>query len=257
MKLVAGLLVKNELSRYLAPCVESLLTWVDEIRALDDASTDGSYEYLGGLDRVTVERLGGTFFEHEGRARNRLLDFTLAAEPSHVVAIDADELVTNGRAVRKACEGPAEVLMLDMQEVWCAETGCLCVRVDGGWAPRRIGPVFRVPTQRNSLWRIADRALACGREPIAVAQAVMRRKGVPVAADVLHLGWACQPDRAARHDRYVVADGGRFHASQHLDSIMWADERVKLEWRTWPAPLRPFKPALLERINQGAAETAT
>lgn len=254
MKLVAGLLCRNELSRYLQPCVESLLTFVDEIRVLDDGSTDGSYEWLRGVDGVTVDRLDGTFFDHEGRARQRLLEFTLAADPSHIVAIDCDELVTDGAAVRRACAGRGEVFMVEMQEVWCAEPTCLCVRVDGGWAPRRIGPIFKVPPRLTAGWRIADRPGACGREPLAVAQQVRSRRRLTYLDDVafLHLGWACEVDRAARHARYADA-AGFGHASKHIESIMWADRRVKLEWRDWPAALQPWKAEVLERTNMRAA----
>jgi glycosyltransferase involved in cell wall biosynthesis len=46
VKLIASLIVRNELKRYLEPCVAHLLEFCDEIRVLDDRSDDGTREWL-------------------------------------------------------------------------------------------------------------------------------------------------------------------------------------------------------------------
>ena len=49
-------------------------------------------------DRVAIWWLdGGTFYEHEGRARQKLLTLTQELEPTDVLAIDADEFVADGQ----------------------------------------------------------------------------------------------------------------------------------------------------------------
>jgi len=242
MKLVAAMIVRNELGRYLRPCVESLLTFCDEVRVYDDGSDDGSREWLQAQERVAVTATAGThFFEHEGRARNAALRWAMKGAPTHLLAVDADEFVSDGQAVRAACDEDAGrgVWALGMQEVWKADAGNLWLRIDGGWRAQEAGiPIlWRAPPARvaqTGAWQIPDRALACGREPLAV-----RRLGRPirVPADVLHFGWANENDRARRYARYVEHDGGRFHRSQHLDSIMWPDRRVRLKRRHWPPGL--------------------
>lgn len=112
--------------------------------------------------------------------------------------------------------------------------------------------LFTVPSMDRGTsrhWRLPDRALACGRVPTEVAVR-SNRSNAPVVADILHFGWSCEKDRAARHHRYVVHDGGKHHASPHLDSIMFPDEKVKMTTRPWPESLGPWKTGLVDRINR-------
>jgi hypothetical protein len=248
MNLVASVIVRNELGRYLEDAIGALLEYVDEIRIVDCGSTDGTYEWLlrQPVSVLSAPEFAGDTgtFSHEGRARQRLLEWTLAAEPTHILSIDGDEFVADGRLVRHACLGPAAVLTLEMLEVWELDGDCICVRADGGWRPHPVPILYRGPTARDdaSLWRIADRALACGREPLAVRQRM--RAARSTGTEILHFGWANQAERAARHARYAAADGGRFHQSGHLDSILWGDDRVTLDGYPWPAELEQRRPSI-------------
>lgn len=240
--------MRNEIDRYLVPCIDHLLAFCDLVAVLDDCSTDGSYEWLRSRRGVEVVRtLGPNFFKHEGQARQRLLEFTFEQRPTHVVALDADELASEGAAIRAACETTHDVFSLPMLEVWKAQPDCLCVRGDGGWRPHATGALWRVPADTARL-RIADRALACGRVPTVVDQA----RATPIDAQLWHFGWANETERVARHRRYAVADGGRYHASQHLDSILWPDDRVAMHGYDWPESLLPYRQQILERTMRGA-----
>jgi hypothetical protein len=252
VRLIASLVVRNELGRYLEPCVDHLLEFCDEIAILDDGSDDGFPAALASYRRservhVHLDTLTPRFFTHEGTRRQTLLDFTLSRDPTHVLAIDADELVSDGAAVRRACETDADVFALDMLEVWEAQPDCLCIRGDGGWLPHPVHPLWRVPADTSRL-RIADRALACGRVPTVVDQT----PGVPTGVSIFHFGWANETERVARHQRYAVADGGRFHSSRHLDSILWPDEQVAMQGVEWPDGLLPYRDRILERTSKGA-----
>lgn len=269
LKLVASLILRNENDRFLKPCVESLQTFCDEIRAVDDNSNDGSYQTLQNMGVEVVRNDRSMFYEHEGRARQRLLEWTMEGNPTHVLAIDADEFVADGQALRAALEAPTPmptaqerrqrralpavgVWGLQMQEIWGAGEEWLSVRQDGGWKEHPVPIVFAVPTMNRQTvrhWRIPDRALACGRVPTEVA-ARSNRGHSPAVTQLLHFGWACESDRHERHHRYVVHDGGAHHASKHLDSIMWVDRRVLRTRRAWPESLVAAKPGLLERINR-------
>ena len=237
MRLVASMITRNELGRYLRPSIAHLREFCDEIRVLDDASDDGTCEWLCEQRGVALAvNEGPSMFEHEGRARQKLLEWTLAAAPDYVLAIDADEFVTDGAALRRSAEAGGEALTLVMREVWKAGES-LWTREDGGWRAHPVPILWRVPPGNPKRLRILDRALACGREPEAV-RAAARRGMRPSGADVLHFGWAREEEREARYRRYAEADGGRFHASAHLNSILWPEERVKLEARPWPEGLR-------------------
>jgi hypothetical protein len=59
----------------------------------------------------------------------------------------------------------------------------------------------------------------------------------PVGTSILHFGWARESERQSRYDRYAKHDGGQFHASQHLESILWSEDRIQLSARGWPVSL--------------------
>jgi hypothetical protein len=255
VKIVASLLTKNDLARYLEVCVDSLLEFVDEIRIVDDGSTDGTAEWL--RDRAWAEpRVAALleneslFFSHEGRRRQRLLEWTLEGSPSHILGIDSDEVAIGGQAIRDACAFNHDVFSLGIAEAWEASEDRICIRTDGGWRPHDIHALWRVPQPfDHKRWRIADRALACGRVPPQVD----RGRGHWVDAEIIHWGWSCEAERVARHHRYVVADGGRFHRSTHLDSILNPCERVDLEGMDWPAGLLPYRDAILAKVTSTAS----
>lgn len=253
MRLVASLVTRNELSRYLELCIASLLEFCDEIRVLDDCSDDGSLGWLGKRwkqERVFVMTTREpSFYVHEGHTRQTLLEWTLRAEPTHILAIDADEFVADGRMVRKSLQNnpSQEVWTLGMQEIWKADEEQLYVRNDGGWRTHDAPMLFRVPSEPPHSWAIQDKALACGREPVYVRQQF--RHALKTGTDTLHFGWTNESERRSRYTRYEIADGGRFHASQHLQSILWPDNRVRLQRRAWPAGLLPYQAHLLEKVR--------
>lgn len=256
MRLVASLLVRNEIGRYLKLCIGHLAEFCEEIRVVDDASTDHTFDWLADIGHpVDVLQLPrDTFFRNEAAARQEALEWTVRhPTPTHVLAIDADEFVADGQALRRILkESAAPVFNLCMEEVWKASAATLAIRVDGGWRPTWSSCLWRVPHNvdwSHPDWRIRARALACGREPVAVRHMAQTRQAVDTEISLFHFGWANESERAQRYERYQVADGGRFHASSHLASIMWPDEQVRLEAREWPEALTSRRPAILGRAN--------
>lgn len=251
-------IARNEAGRFLRWTIPALFDFCDEVRVVCDASTDGTHKILTDHGCVVKRNDRPLFFDHEGRARQQLLDWTMEGNPTHILAIDCDELVADGQQLREKMQGTSKsgVWSLDMQEVWKADEQSLSIRQDGGWKAHPVGIAFAVQDmmqnrQLRRHWVIPDRALACGRVPVAVAQAANRnRQGEPSATEILHLGWSCEKDRDERYQRYVKHDGGKFHASTHLQSIMYEDDRVELTKRDWPVALSGMKAGLLDRINR-------
>ena len=241
VKLVASAIIRNEAHRYLKPWLAHLREFCDEIRILDDASTDETNEILrdriapGGVALMTVPE--PLFDVHEGQARQRLLEWTLEAEPTHVLAIDADEFIGDGARLRTILEGDpvTPAWTLTMTEVWDVTDEALGIRVDGAWRPYDRVHLWAVPPQAQrqrapSYWQIPQRKLACPPIPLSVIRSTTRAS----AQRIYHFGWADPSTRQARYDRYMALDGGRFHARGHLNSIIWPPERIQLQNAPWP-----------------------
>lgn len=233
MKLVASMPVYNEMDRGLELAIGSLMKCCDEVRCLDDGSSDDSYKFLKGHPSVSVTHNDGpSWRDNEGLFRQSLLDWTMQAEPTHILAIDADEIIPEAEDLRTIIEHSpgVEVFSLRMCEVWNTQPSPWTVRWDGGWIPHDVSLIWSPSSNPNNM-AMPDKKLASGRLPAALAFVPAQRTGL----DILHLGWARKSDRPRRHKRYVDLDGGEFHASAHLDSIMWEDGRCDL--RDYEHPL--------------------
>lgn len=235
MRLAASLVVRNELDRYLEPCIAHLLDFCDMVVVLDDASDDGTREFLVEHpdDRVhVVLNPRSTFYEHEGRTRQILVDATLGFDPTYVLTLDADEFVSDGIGLRAMLAEQAQavpVWSLQIEEIWKATPDVLLSREDGGWRSHPLSVLWSTSTGREM--RMLDRKLACRRVP----KSVLDTRAHTSHFSLLHFGWADPATRQRRYDRYAKHDGGRFHASRHLQSILWDDRRVQLRPRAWPA----------------------
>lgn len=237
MKLAASLVVRNELGRYLEPCIEHLLEFCDIVVVQDDGSDDGTRRWLQDHDDERIALYANstsTFFVHEGQTRQRLLVKTLAHEPTHVLNIDADEFVDAGTQLRAALKAEPDVPFwsLSIEEIRVMKQDHLLVREDGSWKTHDITCLWKVPDDIRRL-KIMDRRLACRRVPTLVWQA----RGKAVGVSLLHFGWNNPSERKERAARYAQHDGGRFHANTHLKSILWGDDdpRMKLRSREWPS----------------------
>jgi glycosyltransferase involved in cell wall biosynthesis len=246
MTLVASMVCKNEMGRYLDIVIPHLLSFCDEIRVIDDGSTDGTFEYLLRQDRVSVGgNAGKPFMEHESELRNRLLMWTMEASPTYVLSIDADEFVGSPEIVRECMAKGEAVYTLQMDEVWMCSERELCLRVDGLWGPRKCPILWKAPARLGGNWMIPDRKLACGREPLAVRRAKSQISG----SSVFHFGWTRTAERVARAERYFVHDQGKFHQDRHLQSILFTDEQVVVTSVPWPTGIEPWRAELAARAQ--------
>ena len=247
MRLVAVTNTQNERGRYLERTGPALLKFVDEWVVQDDASTDGTPDYLTSIGAHVFEAVDGARWrEDEGALHNRLLEHALSFEPTHVIAVDADEVVLDGAGVRTALEvdeemltreGRPRVYTLTMLELWQMDPPL--VRHDGGWRPHEVGICYSVPPA--GIGAIRSKKLASPRIPHDAVLEIRRRRGRATGVAIVHLGWANPLERAERHRRYAELDGGRYHTRRHLASILYPDAECDLR------PLDPLHVAQLER----------
>jgi glycosyltransferase involved in cell wall biosynthesis len=254
MNLASSVIVRNEVDRYLKPCIEHLLAFSDAVYVFDDASTDGTSEWLATHpdERLKVlrndgaERDTGSDFHRHAENRNRLLQFTLDGNPTYILAIDADEFVSDGQALRQSCERHnGQALSLTMREVWAADENGLSIREDNLWRSHEVTMLWPTNFVGRSQMEIDDLGPATGRTP----KLLNRMRGVATGESTYHFGWANPLLRQGRFDRYMEHDKGQYHQRRHLESIMWPDRRVVKSFRAWPETLSSVKPEILERAN--------
>jgi glycosyltransferase involved in cell wall biosynthesis len=234
MKLIASMPARNELGRYLRQTVTHALTYCDEVCVLDDGSTDGSREWLEAQDRVSVRTLDNPGWAREDGdehvTRQALFEHTMEGEPTHVLCIDADEFVPGGIWLNALLAGNPDVPVwtLRVVELWRSDPPA--IRVDGGWRPRAAPILYQAPQVVEGAWHAHERRCACPREPVAVSQLYAARRFRDSHIDLLHCGWAnmTPEERLPRARRYMDFDQGEYHASEHIESILWPDEKVRL-----------------------------
>lgn len=97
MKIVAIMPVRNE-SWVLGLSARALLKWVDELVILDHCSTDGSRLIIRDIGAENITRLRWISDDdpiwHEMAHRQRLLECARGMRATHIVTIDADEVLS-------------------------------------------------------------------------------------------------------------------------------------------------------------------
>lgn len=205
----------GEAARYLDAVLERAFIVSDEIVCFLDPSTDRDTEelcadYTNHVVRSYEHSWGG----HEGLFRQGAWDaLTFTVNPTHddhILILDADELIVDTDAVEKAVRDyPQHRLGFLFHEMFTMSD----YRTDGHWKPYPAW--IMIPFRKGG--RIAERAMASGREPTYAAN--IRRVDTPIA-NVLHYGYAKAADRHRKFERYMELDGGNYHSIDHLRSII-------------------------------------
>jgi len=216
MRIIAHMVVgPGEADRFLKAVLGRVNDWADVIHvALDPVAGDEEELLAVQMANHATRVESPTFVEHEGRFREaawRQMEETVKPElGDYIVCIDADEIIVNAAAVRKAIrEYPGKRLGVKFHHMWDKDH----YRSDGQWRPH-VAHII-IPYQPNG--HHVDRAMACGREPTYAQNLPMH--GQPVS-DILHLGYMREQDKQAKYDRYMLLDGGAFHSNAHIKSII-------------------------------------
>jgi hypothetical protein len=216
----------NELDRYIPDTVPWLQTICDAVHIFDDASTDGTFEYLASLGVTVAQRapFETSFAEDEsafrGRAWRVMETMTAPTENDWVLCIDADEFLLAGEAdqtrdVLTSCIEMADNLnsgsvTFPVREVFGhADDGTPLVRTDGWWG--------EIEATRLVRWRpdgkFAPRRQGGGSIPANWDEGYFNLDDLAIA----HYGYARPRDRQAKYARYAGTTG---HNPSHVASIL-------------------------------------
>jgi glycosyltransferase involved in cell wall biosynthesis len=200
IRLVALLACRNEM-RFLPEYFANVGPQVDGVIALDDGSTDGSAEYLGGRPEVIeLLRVPATRpdWDEPGNFA-RLVEAALRAGADWAMSLDADDRVEREfraraeRVIRRGRLLGRSGYSIRYRELWDSEA---TYRVDGIWGGKSPSRLLRV--------RAGD---VVDRQPVH-APKVPRSAGWVPRADLIvyHMRMIAPEDRRARRLRYETLD---------------------------------------------------
>lgn len=227
-KLTAMMIVRNEADRYLKRCLESLLTFADDIVILDDASDDDTPELCLSYPRVKLYRQPHSMFlTDEAELRQKLWHYTTENKPEWILSIDADEFMEESflkEVPFLLSQNYFKAIGFRLFDCWGDEEH---FRIDGLWNPwlRGFAPyLIKYQPQLESSWPALK--FHCGRLPLAYRQLVHYESAIRIK----HLGWANLLDTKAKYDRAIRQDPvNRYMKREHYESILWPPEKVKTE----------------------------
>jgi len=218
MKLIAQMVGRDEEGRFLDDVLQHVSSIVDEIVFTDDCSDDKTAEIAA--DYAHVYRMDEpTFEKDEGLLRTTAwanLE-NHASVGDWILGIDCDEklfsFVPGLSMVDLLGNDRLDVVNIKFYHMW-NETH---YRVDKAWKPHNSYRLYRYYLGGQ----FKDSKLACGSEPTYIHK-LIRRGGYLKNSGLAmqHLGYVRDEDKYAKYDRYMMLDGGDFHARAHLESII-------------------------------------
>jgi len=218
--IIAQMVGRNETSRFLEPVLRRIKDQVDEIVFTDDFSEDDTAEIASKYAHV-YKNDSAIFPVHEGKLRSVAWHnlSNHAKEGDWIIAIDCDEMLyaldnDNNTNIKKVLDNsPYDVVNVRFYHMWSPTH----YRVDKLWAPNNSSRIFRFKEDGVFL----DKKLACGSEPTYVMQDIQRKNYWLHSGLVMqHLGYIHDPDKEAKHKRYMNLDRGEFHDLKHIESIV-------------------------------------
>ena len=226
LKLIAGLLIKNEANRYLRECLDDLTQYVDGFVILDNGSTDDSIEICSSYKKCLEVKTDSTDFKvNELYLRKLLFELICKYNPEWILMIDADEVFES------KFKTEVKKIMAATDFFWFSFIHLhfwgdkIHYRIDKLWKPHNSAiRLCRYAPDFSYNWGITP--FACGSLPFNIFYQPGKRTDIVVK----HYGYANPDDIKKKYEFYKEQDPlGRYHAKEHLESI--GDKVVSLvQW---------------------------
>ena len=221
MKIIGGLLCRNEEHRWLTKYLQQMETLCDELVVLDDKSTDKSADlcYMYGAKvHASPEFL---FDSNESMLRNRLWNLCAnsAKDRDWIVILDADELLSDPIFLKSMLISSENInyLGLHLYDMW-SETH---YRSDNLWNAHQRWWMMCARINKNHAYTFNENKLHCGRWPNEILKECAIEMHVTPGTCIKHMGWSTAEDRQRKYERYMKLDGeGKFGILEQYKSIL-------------------------------------
>lgn len=224
--LIAGMICKNEFSRYLKEVVFNLLDFVDKLIILDDKSDDETYEWLKFIQTIDIKAKKKIILYQMPKSVFRTDEYlirttlwqkikNISKNGDWILINDADEIIEQKyhNKILNLISSNNKFTSVGMRlyNMW-SETE---YRDDGAWSPKVDIKRRLFKFKPKDTW-LYDRKFACGEVPRYVFQENLFISDIRLK----HLAYMKEVDRIRKHKIYMEIDGGKFHAKYHLESII-------------------------------------
>ncbi len=224
VKIIGGLLCKNEANRWLREYLKQMIRLCDELVVIDDWSIDGTEKTCLEYTRNVFRNSEFNFENNESYLRELLFNecSKRCYENDWIIILDADELLFSiynesaSEILRKYLLGfdnTTNCVGVKLFDMWNDKQ----FREDNYWtAHLRYWPMFYRYKNINYTWNRSK--LHCGRWPLE-----FNNLRIACLNDIRikHMGWSTEQDRKNKYDRYMKLDGkGEFGILEQYESIL-------------------------------------
>jgi glycosyltransferase involved in cell wall biosynthesis len=234
MKIVAIMPARNE-DWVLGLSARALLMWVDELVILDHCSTDGTFDILHDLIRESYKvsmLIENDPVWHEMAHRQSLLDMARELNATHVVTVDADEVVSGNLLphMRRIVEDIPPGMVLQLPWITCRDSIYQQHR-SGLWAQQHASVAFvddpRYHWQQRNGYDFHQRA------PMGLPEVPFK----PIShagGGILHLQYSSRRRLLAKQALYKLIEVIRWPGRDNLDAI-----NQRYDWSVYGAAQKP------------------
>jgi glycosyltransferase involved in cell wall biosynthesis len=229
MKIVSGLLVRNEEGRYLESVLQEVWKVSNRVMVLDDFSEDNTAKICERYG-CEIDSYNHSLWGKDEVVRRMQLFKQCKEVCSHgdyIMIIDADEIPTNIHLLPE--------FLMQLTDKYPAVYGSVGFRLfdmwnqsqyrdDKYWQAHSKIWEFLIRYDSNAEYGWRKTALHCGRFPVSPGRQVFLMNEIKIK----HMGWATEGDRVVKYDRYMNYDSdGKYGEIEQYKSIL--DDTPHLE----------------------------